>query len=395
MTKLEIVVARYNEDLEWLKKIPKEYKITIYNKGLDDIKNIPSSATITKLPNIGRESHTYLYHIIENYDKLADKTVFCQGDSIFHSPDFLKLLKSTKYFEPIQPMSAYYWPDDEPPFYFSNPPKPVLEKTKNLSVNGCKVHVEYLDNDYVTQYPYHYLEHAYNRFIVKNKEVYKVDNMLKFNVERFRLKNVDLKKLVPICYAGLFCVNKEVVRENSVDFYNNIMSILIYDVRENFLYGKNLDHGLFLEKTWLLIFNYRKNNKHYIDLNVKDYLTHDENLVIKNNSIKFKLSIIYCQIYLEIYIDNEMHNLSISRPQIFFKSDSKLLYKYDPRLDKPIQNALKDMSTIDVNITLNNNVLKVTGNNVLLLEYKFQKKVNKINKAKILTLSKDNKFKNM
>ncbi len=90
-----------------------------------------------------------------------------------------------------------------------------------------------------------------------------------------------------------------------------------------------------------------------------------------------------------------MHNLSISRPQIFFKSDSKLLYKYDPRLDKPIQNALKDMSTIDVNITLNNNVLKVTGNNVLLLEYKFQKKVNKINKAKILTLSKDNKFKNM
>ena len=64
MTKLEIVVARYNEDLEWLKKIPKEYKITIYNKGLDDIKNIPSSATITKLPNIGRESHTYLYHMI-------------------------------------------------------------------------------------------------------------------------------------------------------------------------------------------------------------------------------------------------------------------------------------------------------------------------------------------
>ena len=33
MTKLEIVVARYNEDLEWLKKIPKEYnnnKVTKY-----------------------------------------------------------------------------------------------------------------------------------------------------------------------------------------------------------------------------------------------------------------------------------------------------------------------------------------------------------------------------
>jgi hypothetical protein len=53
------------------------------------------------------------------------------------------------------------------------------------------------------------------------------------------------------------------------------------------------------------------------------------------------------------------------------------------------------MNTVDINISLNNNILKVTGNNILLLEYKFPKKVNKINKAKILTLSKDNKFKNM
>jgi hypothetical protein len=216
--------------------------------------------------------------------------------------------------------------------------------------------------------------------------------MLKFNVERFRLKNISLNKLIPICYAGLFCVNKEVIRENSVDFYNNIMSILIYDVRENFLYGKNLDHGLFLEKLWLLIFNYRKNNKNYLDLNVKDYLTYDQDLVIKNNSIKFKLSIIYCQIYLEIYIDNEMHNLSISRPMIFFKNENKLLYRYEPRLDKPIQTALKDMSTVDINMSLNNNILKVICNNVVLVEYKFPKKVTKINKAKILTLSKDNKL---
>ena len=146
MTKLEIVVARYNEELDWLKKIPKTFKITIYNKGLDNIKNVPSTATIIKLPNIGRESHTYLYHIIENYDKLADKTVFCQGDSIFHSPDFLKLLENTKYFEPIQPLSAYYWPEGVAHVYFSNPPLPVLEKTKNLWIKSCRVHVEYLDN---------------------------------------------------------------------------------------------------------------------------------------------------------------------------------------------------------------------------------------------------------
>jgi hypothetical protein len=394
MKKIEIIIARYNEDLDWLKKIPKEFKITIYNKGQDDIENIPPNATIIKLPNIGRESHTYLYHIIENYDKLADKTIFCQGDSIFHSPDFLKLLKNTKYFEPIQPLSAYYWPDGKEPHYFFNPPKPTLEKTKNLWIKGCRVHVEYLDNDYVTKYPYYYYEDAYTKFINKNKLVYNVNNMLKFNVERFQLKNVDLEKLIPICYSGLFCVNKEVIRENTVDFYNNIMSILIYDVRENFINGKNLDHGLFLEKLWLLIFNYRKNNKNYIDLNVKDYLNRNEDLVVNNNLIKFKISIIYCQLYIDIYIDNQLYNIMLSRPIIFFKN-SYCLYKYEPRLDKPIQNALKDANIIEFEISLNNNVFKIVGNGVILIEYRFLKKKNKINKARILDLSKDNKIINL
>ena len=392
--KLEIIIARYNEELDWLKKIPKTFKIIIYNKGLDDIKTILPNATIIKLPNIGRESHTYLYHILHNYNNLADKTIFCQGDSIFHSPDFLKLLKNTKLFEPIQPLAAYYWPEGKEPIYFSNPPKPILEKTKNLWIKDCRVHVEYVDNNFTTYYPLHYLENSFNRFINKNKEIYKVDNILKFNIDRFRLKNVDLNKLVPICYAGLFCVNKEVIRENSLDFYNNIMSILIYDIRKNLFYGKDLDHGLFLEKLWLLIFNYRKNNKNYIDLNVKDYLSYDQDLVIKNNLIKFKLFVIYCQIFIEFYIDNIKHVLSFSRDKFYLKDLNITLYKYNARLDKPIQNVLKDMSNIEINILLNNNILKVIGNNILLHEYKFKNKVNKINSAKILGLVKDNKFKN-
>ena len=61
--KTEIVVARYKENLDWLKKIKKskDIKITVYNKGLPDI-DIP----FIQLPNTGRESGTYLYHIINN-----------------------------------------------------------------------------------------------------------------------------------------------------------------------------------------------------------------------------------------------------------------------------------------------------------------------------------------
>ena len=70
LMKTEIVIARYNENLDWLKKIKKskDIKITVYNKGLPDI-DVP----FIQLPNSGRESGTYLYHIINNYDKLADK----------------------------------------------------------------------------------------------------------------------------------------------------------------------------------------------------------------------------------------------------------------------------------------------------------------------------------
>jgi UDP-galactopyranose mutase len=69
--KYEIVVARYNENLDWLKDYL--FITKIYNKGNDEINNS------YKIKNVGRESHTYLYHIIQNYDNLADITFFTQG----------------------------------------------------------------------------------------------------------------------------------------------------------------------------------------------------------------------------------------------------------------------------------------------------------------------------
>ncbi|KAL8663354.1 MAG: hypothetical protein Q9168_008111 [Polycauliona sp. 1 TL-2023] len=72
----EIVVSHYNEDLTWLKQHRAE--CTIYSKGGE--KNAPELPfTYTPLPNIGREGHTFLYHIANQYEKLADVTLFVQG----------------------------------------------------------------------------------------------------------------------------------------------------------------------------------------------------------------------------------------------------------------------------------------------------------------------------
>lgn len=73
----EFVIANYDHNLDWL--TPFADRCHIYHKG--------NGATQFKfrqwenLPNVGRETHSYLYHIITNYDRLADITVFNQDQS--------------------------------------------------------------------------------------------------------------------------------------------------------------------------------------------------------------------------------------------------------------------------------------------------------------------------
>ena len=68
-----MVIARYNEDVRWSDGYPR----IIYNKG-EKIIGLPDDDQVM-LPNVGREAHTYLTYIIENYYKLPEYVMFCQG----------------------------------------------------------------------------------------------------------------------------------------------------------------------------------------------------------------------------------------------------------------------------------------------------------------------------
>jgi len=72
-----MVVSRYSENIEWA--LAYNDITVIYNKG-DKIK-LPFR-NIINLENNGREGHTYLYHIINNYDNLTDRCIFLQGNPI-------------------------------------------------------------------------------------------------------------------------------------------------------------------------------------------------------------------------------------------------------------------------------------------------------------------------
>lgn len=116
---MDIVIARYNEPIEWTKQIPSAYKVHVYNKGL------PLEGSI-QLENIGRESHTYLTHIVRNYDQLTEFTIFTQANPFDHVkyanmsiPIWLKKWKQEiEHYgytrgEEITTEYDFHWPGDD------------------------------------------------------------------------------------------------------------------------------------------------------------------------------------------------------------------------------------------------------------------------------------------
>lgn len=102
---IDMVVARYDEDISWVKDIHRQrkalnrygiqlkpYNVLLYNKGQDNIpKEDKAGFHESFVHNVpaGREGHTFLRHIIERYDTLAEWTVFLQGEPFQHAPSWM------------------------------------------------------------------------------------------------------------------------------------------------------------------------------------------------------------------------------------------------------------------------------------------------------------------
>lgn len=96
----EIVVSRYKEKLDWLGTEPfSEFNHVIYNKSSDsNFYTSEKTTSVIDLPNVGKCDHTYLYHIVENYDTLKDITIFLPGsvDMSFKIGNATRIVDSLK-----------------------------------------------------------------------------------------------------------------------------------------------------------------------------------------------------------------------------------------------------------------------------------------------------------
>merc|ERR1719313_3048696 len=82
---VDLVVARSDEDSSWLVDVERELpmvRIFVYEKGggesVCDTMRL-KRATCVPLANVGREQHSFMTHLIEHHDQLADKVVFAQA----------------------------------------------------------------------------------------------------------------------------------------------------------------------------------------------------------------------------------------------------------------------------------------------------------------------------
>lgn len=185
-----IIVTRYDEGLSWVK--PYLNHCVIYNKGKDDL---PYQSI--KLPNIGLEHHSWVYHIVTNYDFLPNYLIFLQG-----SPHYHFIGNVEKFLD-----------------CFLN-----RERRKNIQVE---------DFDYIPLTDWYTTEHVNCTELV---ETY---------VELFG-KEPEFQK-VEYATCGQFCVSSERIRHYSKSFYEKYLKIF---ERKN-----NIEYAYTAERIWTILYS--------------------------------------------------------------------------------------------------------------------------------------------
>ena len=202
-----LIISRFNEDLNWLKRF-KNFKITIYNKG-QDIQNITFGKVI-KLENVGRESHTWIYHIFKNYENLDDINIFLQGR--------------------IDDLGCMAYQD--PNLYINEIKKFGFAASRYgiLGPSHWKWHVG-IEKDY------RYKDAWVNNQISRSKIGFR-----NFSKKFFS----DIPYFVNTSYGGCFAVKKELILNYEKDFYYELLEIL--DKHQNPI------EGHYMERLWCYMF---------------------------------------------------------------------------------------------------------------------------------------------
>ncbi len=218
-----IVIARYKEDVSYLLNDEfKNYNIIIYNKG-DEITNpeIINKYKIIELPNVGKCDHTYLHHIIENYENISNVTIFLPA--------------------------SFYFMD-----YKKNRGLEIIKRVNNT--NNSVFPASHLNGSvYETDYLYHFQLDEWKTSFEGNQENNQQNNT-NYNtlISPIRPYGVWFEKHFPnntcpyVTYMGMFAISKDDIYKNHIEKYKELISYVDHHV--------NPEAGHYIERAWVPLF---------------------------------------------------------------------------------------------------------------------------------------------
>jgi hypothetical protein len=213
--KIEIVVSRFNEDLKWTTTgIFNNYKYIVYNKGDNDNFEKSNVDKIIELKNVGKCDHTYLYHIITNYNNLSDITLFLPG-----SLDLIqKREKATELLDKIKKMNNAVFLGE----YYKN--------IKNKFEKFC------LDN---------WISSNRQNFYKNNETALQLSEIRPFG--QWYKDNFADEIVNYVCYWGIFSIDKRDIIQHPISRYTKLLNQLST--------SSNPEVGHYIERSWNAIFH--------------------------------------------------------------------------------------------------------------------------------------------
>jgi hypothetical protein len=235
--KINFIISRYNENLNWTMEYPyNKYKYTVYNKGNNENFKKTNVTNIINLPNVGRESHTYLYHIINNYDNLKDINVFLPGSIDTNHTIFKKQLISSKLINYIEKYNTSVF----------------------ISFDDIK------NNSVVDEFRYFQV----NSYSSMTKENYALNKEYKTEKCAYRPYYNWYNKVFgdrssnAVIHYGIFSVDKKDILQYPKYYYENLISYVNKT--------SNPEAGHYFEKSWGVIFSPFNHTKVVNDNEIKD-----------------------------------------------------------------------------------------------------------------------------
>ena len=216
-----MVIACYYGDIEWSR--PYNNIVTIYNKG--DQEHYKSSI---KLENVGREGHTFLHHIVENYDNLSNKTIFLKETISNKSLNLKYLSFCNSKITNIIDFINYSMQDNEQYMYF-----PFL----NLSCDNFQPISNFLNNG---NYINHFGKWDVKRANISGSFIEWFTNCVCENIMHYKNNFIQTNH-------GIMTIEKCAILRKEKSYYEKILHTVKH--------VNDPEEGHYLERSWIYIFS--------------------------------------------------------------------------------------------------------------------------------------------